>query len=507
MSKRSGSRKPHSFPIGLVAELDALCVERDRARGTDAALNGTLRDQRIEELQTALLECPQPIRGSVLAGAELDRVIKAGSFGTVWRATSVPSGASCAVKVFHQHCAGRGRMLRHFRQGIAALRALTAAGAPPSIVRFLGADDSQLAFSMTLVPGYDLTDIARRGWTIDKKMQVFSGVCEAVRFAHQQRILHGDIRPTNILYDETADSPVVTDFDSADAATITASSHWSYAAPEQRRGGQERLVESDIYSLGRLLQYLITETAPEAGAELTVGDEAIARIIATCTRDDPADRYGDVEELQSEVRRWRAGLGVTAARQSHRPTQIPAQELPALTLGNDKAAISWGRILAWSAVLALLWTITSYAWDHRSELGWTSTAAQPAPPPDAGAVPVPEKSRRRTAKRARVPSSENSDQGPAIPNDAISRLFRENSAAFQHCHSALALPLADLTGRVTTRFKVDTEGVVSEAQLVETTVKATAVAKCVVAAHNGLRLYKPPSSPTYAQSRYDIGPD
>jgi serine/threonine protein kinase len=512
MFKRSRSRKPHSFPIELVAELDALCVERDRARGTNQGPDGALRDQRIEELQTALLECPQPIRGSVLAGARLERVIKAGSLGTVWRATGVDSGVSCAVKVFHQNCAGRGRMLQHFRLGMAALRALTAAGAPPSIVQFFEADDSQLAFSMTLVPGHDLSDIASRGWTMEKKMQVFSGICEAVRFAHQRGIIHRDIRPANILYDEKTDGPVLTDFDLTDPlaleTTTTATSRWLYAAPEQRRGGRERLLESDIYSLGRLLQYLITETPPEAGTELTVGDEPIARIIATCTRAEPGERYGDVDELQGEVRRWRAGLGVTAARQSpHRPTQIPPQELPALTLENKKAGTSWNRIMAWSAALALLGTVITYSWDHRSELGWGSTAAQPAPPPDAGAVPAPEKNRGRTPKRTRAPNPDKSDPAPAIPNDAIGRLFRENSAAFQQCHSGVELPVADLTGRVITRFRVDAEGVLSEARLVETTVKATAVAKCVAAAHNGLRLYKKPSLPTYAQSRYDIGPD
>jgi hypothetical protein len=89
-------------------------------------------------------------------------------------------------------------------------------------------------------------------------------------------------------------------------------------------------------------------------------------------------------------------------------------------------------------------------------------------------------------------------------NDAISRLFSENSAAFERCHSALELPAAALTGRVITRFKVDAEGVLSEAHLLETNVKAAGVAQCVAAAHNGLRLDKKPGQPTYAQSRYDI---
>jgi serine/threonine protein kinase len=394
-------------------------------------------------------------------------------------------------------------MLHHFRQSISALGALKAASAPPSIVQLLEADDSQLAFSMTLVPGSDLTDIARRGWTLDKKMQVFSGVCEAVRFAHQRGIMHGGIRPANIVYDETAGCPVVTDFDLADVSTLDTMTA-IYAAPEQRQGRPERLVESDIYSLGRLLQYLFTETTP-TGSALNVGEETLARIIATCTRDAPRERYGDVAELQSEVRRWRTGQGVTAARQStHPPTQIPPQMLLALTSQSSRAGAPWGKILAWCAVLGILAGLTSFAWDHRSELGWGSSAVQPTRVPDAGATPAPRKKPSRAPKRKRKPNPEQSDPASTFPSDAISRLFVDNDAVFQRCHADMELPVSARTGRVTTSFKVDAEGLLSGARLVETTIKAPTVARCIVAAHNGLRLYKKPGLATSAQSRYEI---
>lgn len=488
-----------TFPVEIVAELDELCVERERARGNPHDPQAAGRERRIEELQTRLLEAPQPIRGVVVAGARLEAVIRAGSFGTVWRATRVGSGDACAVKVFHRHCAGRGQMLRHFRQSISALRALKAAGAPPSIVQFLDADDSQLAYSMTLVRGSDLSEMARRGWTTDKKMQVFSGVCEAVRFAHQHGIVHRGLRPANILYDETLGCPVVTDFDLADVSTLDTTTA-IYAAPEQRQGSAARLIESDIYSLGRLLEYLITE-APPAGPALSVGEETIDRIIATCTREAPADRYGDVEELQSEVRRWRTGQGVSAARQStHPPTQIPPQMLPALTSQGSTPSAPWGKLLGWGAALGLLALLTHFAWDHRSELGWGATAVQPIVAPDAGAAPVKKKP-SKPPKKKRTPSSESAG---GFPSDAISRLFVDNDAAFQRCHSDVELPVEARTGQVTTSFQVDAQGVLSGARLVSTTIKTPAVARCIVAAHNGLRLYKAPGLATSAQSRYEI---
>jgi hypothetical protein len=150
-------------------------------------------------------------------------------------------------------------------------------------------------------------------------------------------------------------------------------------------------------------------------------------------------------------------------------------------------------------VLGLLGSLAGLAWTHRSEFGWGRGAAQPASAPDAGPVPAPKK-KTRPKRRAPSESSE-----PALNlNAAISRLFSENSAAFARCHSGVDLPPAELTGRVLTRFKVDADGVLSEARLVDTNIKAAGVAKCVVAAHDGLRLDEKPGQPTFAQSRYDI---
>lgn len=490
--------------VQLVEELDELCVERELARGTDQGLGGAYREQRIQELQLGLLEFPQPAQGAIVAGARLEQVLAVGSFATVWRATRSDSGVECAVEVFHPSYAARGRMLRHFRQGIGALRALTLAGAPASIVRFYGADDSQLGFSMALVPGSDLSDIARRGWSLEQKMRVFSGVCDALKFAHDRGILHGDLRPVNILYDEKAEGPVLTDFDLvavSELATASARSQWWYAAPEQRSGGPERLRESDIYGLGRLLQFLITEQHPEASAVPRVGDETLERIIATCTRDEPGARYGDVAEIQTEVRRWRSGLGITGARQSvHPPTPVAPQKLVAAALQEGEAGAPWGKILAGCAAVGLLAGLASVAWTHRSELGWGSTAVRPAPAPDAGPAPAPKKKKARPARRAPRDKSD----APGSLSGAISRLFSDNAAVFARCHTGLDVPAAELRGRVVTRFKVDAEGVLSEARLIETSIEARGVARCIASAHDGLRLHERPGQPTSGQSRYDI---
>jgi len=156
-------------------------------------------------------------------------------------------------------------------------------------------------------------------------------------------------------------------------------------------------------------------------------------------------------------------------------------------------------------VAGVLVSAIAVGWHYRAELGWGNAAVQPAPSPDAGAISAPQKKQRPAKKRARGPNTDKSDNPSAIPGEAISRLFVDNRAAFQRCHSDVELPVADLTGRVTTRFRVDAEGVLSDAHVMETSVKAVSVAQCVAATHNGLRLSLKPGLPTYAISQYVIG--
>jgi hypothetical protein len=149
-------------------------------------------------------------------------------------------------------------------------------------------------------------------------------------------------------------------------------------------------------------------------------------------------------------------------------------------------------------MLGMLGGVGAFAWSRRAELGWGGTAVQPAPAPDAGPAPAPKK-KPRPKKRPR----ERSDPTVNL-SGAISRLFSNNGAAFDRCHSGVALPPGELTGRVITHFNVDAAGVISEARLVETSIKAAQVARCVAAAHNGLRLDVKPGQPMSAQSRYEI---
>lgn len=178
-----------------------------------------------------------------------------------------------------------------------------------------------------------------------EKLHLFVQVCEAVEYAHRNLIVHRDIKPDNILVTEH-NTPVLLDFGIAkllrpellgmDGQQETrAGVHLmtpEFASPEQFRG--ERVsTASDIYSLGALLYFLVTDSLPHPVDNLNVvefgkrvceveppapssldasipGD--IDCIILKALRKEPESRYLSVQDLAADVQLYLAGYPVRA---------------------------------------------------------------------------------------------------------------------------------------------------------------------------------------------------
>jgi serine/threonine protein kinase len=129
--------------------------------------------------------------------------------------------------------------------------------------------------------------------TIPSSAEVMFRLALAVQYLHRGRILHGDISPNNILFEN--DAPVLIDFGAAEILTDGAVSRSNigtsaFCAPE--RIAQESTLASDIYSLGATFAYLIAGNwSPEkVGGLWQIAPHSLRQLVGWMMRKNPAER-------------------------------------------------------------------------------------------------------------------------------------------------------------------------------------------------------------------------
>ncbi len=235
-------------------------------------------------------------------------LIGEGGMGTVYRAERIEGGfaQSVAIKLIRGGLFSRPAAERFARE-----RAILARLSHPHISRLYDGgvtEDGQSYIVMELVEGRPITaHAAALGLDLRGRLGVFGQVCDAVSYAHQQGVVHADIKPGNILIDPTHGAKLL-DFgiaslvagdDMADAACTAA-----YASPQQLRG--ERPVPADdVFALGCLLSALTEECAGARSPELRA-------VIAKARALHPRDRYASCGALADDVQRLCGNFPVRA---------------------------------------------------------------------------------------------------------------------------------------------------------------------------------------------------
>ncbi|MEY2512176.1 MAG: eukaryotic-like serine/threonine-protein kinase [Verrucomicrobiota bacterium] len=209
-----------------------------------------------------------PDEGRRIGNYELLRELGRGGMGTVWLAKRADQQFEklVAIKLLKRGT-DTDEVLRRFqteRQILARLE-------HPNIARLLDGgitDDDLPYFVMEYVDGPPVTEFCRdRALTIRQRLQLFLKICGAVQFAHQNLVVHRDLKPGNILVPPDGE-PKLLDFGIAKllapdeaAPEVTMAEHQrftpAYASPEQVRGEPITTV-SDVYALGTLLYEILT---------------------------------------------------------------------------------------------------------------------------------------------------------------------------------------------------------------------------------------------------------
>jgi len=361
---------------------------------------------------SAAKTAPQRFFGDYEILGELAR----GGMGVVYRSRQVSLNRPVALKMIAAGQLASTAQVQRFRLEAEAAARLD----HPNIVPIyeVGEHQGQHFYSMKLIEGGSLAakcevrserDQQANRLALHTSALLLQKIARAVHYAHQRGVLHRDLKPTNILLDETGE-PHVTDFGLAklfeEDTTLTQTTAVlgtpAYMAPELASGkAAEATTAADVYSLGAILYELLAgrppfiadsvpallrkiveeepvppsrlefrlqaasrrsaEAAPSVGRPVPAKagtpnqiDRDLEIICLKCLEKDPARRYTSARSLAEDLEHWLGGEPILA-RSASAPEKFWrwCRRKPAL-------AALWGAL-----GLALLAGVTGIAWQWR----------------------------------------------------------------------------------------------------------------------------------------------
>ncbi len=280
---------------------------------------------------------------SMFEGYRIIEEMPRGGQAIVYKAVHLATKTRVAIKVLLPTLLASHRARYYFEREAELISSLD----HPNIVSIhdSGIIHNQYYFVMHYIDGSSLDQYVRSGDLSHRdRVVLFNKVCSAVLYAHQQGIIHRDLKFANILVDSRGE-PHILDFGLAKAvgmaeqagheAVATMTGQWagtlSTMSPEQAAGNPKKLdVRTDIYSLGVILYRMLTGWYPYdvTGSTLEVLrriqeegpvrprkldrklDSDIEAILLTALAKDPDGRYQSAADLRSDLENWLQGLPI-----------------------------------------------------------------------------------------------------------------------------------------------------------------------------------------------------
>ncbi|MBT8487553.1 MAG: serine/threonine protein kinase [Gemmatimonadetes bacterium] len=214
------------------------------------------------------------VQSALRADFQIERLLGRGSSSAVYQARELALDRVVAIKILHPALSEDLDALRRFEEEAKAVAALD----HPHVARayrFGRLSDGTPYLVMRLVKGPTIRErLEQEGALLPElAIPVLKGVVSALAAAHAIGIVHRDVRPENVLWDERSDEALLVDFgisalfSSRDAKLIALNEtdslfgDPSYMSPEQVRN-EDLSVQADIYSFGVLGYELLTGQGP-----------------------------------------------------------------------------------------------------------------------------------------------------------------------------------------------------------------------------------------------------
>jgi tRNA A-37 threonylcarbamoyl transferase component Bud32/tetratricopeptide (TPR) repeat protein len=284
-----------------------------------------------------------------LGNIVIESVLGEGGFGVVYRGRDEKLGRIVAVK-FLQNVLDEAQRTLFEREA----KAIAALSKHPSVVQIYewGEHSGHPYFVLEYVEGSASRLLIEHpeGVPVPVALRIALDAAEALGYAHDQGILHRDVKPGNILIEKENGRAKIVDFglaafrsfrDGEQSGTISGSP--SYMSPEQASGGRID-GRSDVFSLGVTLYQLLSNRRPfeaestakiitliQTGEKVPLSayrpdlPKGIVDMVEKATAHEPADRFQSADEFASEIRRVLISLERSGAVNAADSPQRPAR--------------------------------------------------------------------------------------------------------------------------------------------------------------------------------------
>ncbi len=285
-----------------------------------------------------------------------------GGFATVYQARDTRLGRVVALKVLHPGYGEKSEVTQRFLNEARQVAQLQ----HPNIVPVfdVGEADGQLYLAMAYLPGGSLLQrLSGAPLPVEMALTIMEQVAAALTYAHKKHLIHRDVKPANILFDEE-NRALLVDFglvkslvESGVTVDGTRLGTPAYMAPEQSGEGGDLGPATDTYALGVVVYEMLTGRVPfDADTPLAVLhmhvhtpppdprslnptlDDGLAEVILRALAKDPAARYVPPTALAHALKKaWTAGQ--RAAQTQTALGELYAQAQAALQAGK------WGQVV------------------------------------------------------------------------------------------------------------------------------------------------------------------
>ncbi|MDP1560929.1 MAG: serine/threonine-protein kinase [Pirellulaceae bacterium] len=394
---------------------------------------------------------------------DIEQLIGAGGFGIVFKAYDSELRRVVALKVLAPHLMSSGAARKRFAREAQAAAAIMHEHVIP--IYDVVSQPEACYLVMQYIAGYSLQErVDRQGpLSIAEVLRVGVQISAGLQAAHQQGLVHRDVKPANILLEESVERVLISDFGlarTADDANLTRSGAITgtphYMSPEQASGALID-VRSDLFSLGSVLYFACTGRpafrAPQIVAVLNrichyphrrvseVNPDVpgvVADLIDRLLEKDPEKRFGSALEVEQQLRQlladWQSGTMAACLTKSTETivnTDVATTSAPKLSVRGRFASRYWGSI-----ALVILGLASFGAWyggiPAASWWRWQTQSTEPTRETGSDLVATNDGSPLGSNSEDRAASLAGNEQAPPAIGYMLKLHFDSDSEPLEH---------------------------------------------------------------------------